>query len=99
VWLTNFSGSKPGAAAGGGGAVSTSSAAGTVNVSAMGFDHSSAARWLLRIGDLSSFAGVWLPSSTKAAGSTTVTFTSTADLTPAARSGSDRTSQYLGTSG
>jgi hypothetical protein len=40
---------------------------------------------------------VWLPSSTKAAGAPTVQFTSTADLTPAAKSGADRASQYLGT--
>jgi type IV pilus assembly protein PilM len=98
VWLTNFSGSKAGGA-GSASAATTAGAAGTVNVSAMGFDHTSAARWLLRVGDLSSFTGVWLPSSTKSAGVGTVTFTSTADLTPAARSGSDRTTQYLGTSG
>jgi hypothetical protein len=65
----------------------------------MGFDQTSAARWLLRVGDLSSLAGLWLPSSTKGAGNSLVTFTSTADLTPAARSGSARADQYLGTGG
>jgi hypothetical protein len=71
---------------------------GSVNVTAMGFDHSSAARWLLRIGDLSSFTGVWLPSSTRSTATNVVTFTSTADLTPSARSGADRAGRYLGTS-
>jgi type IV pilus assembly protein PilM len=100
VWLTSFNGTKAGpAGAAGTTTAASTSAVGSVNVSAMGSDHSSAARWLLRIGDVSSFTDVWLPSSTKAAGASTVTFTSTADLTPAARSGSDRAGLYLGTSG
>jgi hypothetical protein len=51
----------------------------------------------LRVGDLPSLSGVWLPSSTKGAGAGLVTFTSTADLTSAAKSGPERSSQYLGT--
>jgi Tfp pilus assembly protein PilN len=95
VALTSFTGSKAQAAGTGGGGATTS-AVGTLNVSAQGIDHTSAARWLLRVGDLPSLTGVWLPSSTKGAGLSLVTFTSTANLTPAARSGSDRLSQYLG---
>jgi type IV pilus assembly protein PilM len=103
VWLTNFVGTRgTSSAAPAGGASSpaagTGGALGSVNVTAMGFDHSSAARWLLRIGDLSSFTGVWLPSSTKSTATNVVTFTSTADLTPSARSGADRAGRYLGTS-
>jgi type IV pilus assembly protein PilM len=73
VWLTSFAGTK--------------AAPGTVNFSAMGFDQTSTARWLLRIGDLSSFTGLWVPSSSKAPGpGGLVTFSSSATLTDAARS-------------
>jgi len=100
VWLTTFTGAKSGAATtGGGGAAATPGAIGTINVTAMGFDHTSAARWLLRVADLRSLTGLWLPSSARAGGTGLDTFTSTADVTPAARSGSDRTSQYLGGGG
>ncbi|MBV8297285.1 MAG: type IV pilus assembly protein PilM [Acidimicrobiia bacterium] len=100
VALTGFNGSKPASTSGattpaGGGAGATSSV-GTINVNAQGVDFTSAARWLLRVGDLPSLTGVWLPSSSKAAGPSLVTFTSTADLTPAAKSGAERSSQYLG---
>ncbi|MEY2565581.1 MAG: hypothetical protein QOE35_110 [Actinomycetota bacterium] len=79
VWLTGFTGS-----------VGTP---GTVNFQAMGFDQTSTARWLLRIGDLSDFNGLWVPSSTKAPGvGGLVTFTSTASLTDAARS--NRAAKY-----
>jgi type IV pilus assembly protein PilM len=78
VWLTSFSGTN----------------AGTVNFSAMGFDQTSTARWLLRIGELASFNGLWVPSSTKAPGpGGLVTFTSTANLTEAAQS--DRADDIL----
>ena len=97
VWLTTFSGQKAGGGTTGTPAATASSTVGSINVGAMGIDHTSAARWLLRIGDLPSLTGVWLPSSSKAAGSPTVQFTSTADLTAAAKSGQDRLSQYLGT--
>jgi Tfp pilus assembly protein PilN len=91
VWLTAFSGQKAGASGGGG--------PGTINVTGMGFDQSSAARWLLRVGELESLSGLWLPSSTKSGEgpNATVTFSSTANLTPQARSGSERRDRYLGT--
>lgn len=79
VWLTGFTG-----------AVGNPS---TVNFAAMGFDQTSTARWLLRIGDLSSLNGLWVPSSTKSPGEGgLVSFTSTAGLTDAARS--DRAAKY-----
>jgi type IV pilus assembly protein PilM len=78
VWLTAFAG--------------TNAEPGNVNFSAMGFDQTSTARWLLRIGELPGFTGLWVPSSTKAPGPRgLVTFTSTANLTEAARS--DRAAQ------
>jgi len=86
VWLTAFQGHKGAAAAA---TPSTAGTVGSVTFSAMGFDHTSAARWLLRMADAPSFTGVWLPSSTKSTGvggASLDTFTSTADLTPAARS-------------
>lgn len=80
VWLTQFSGSADGA----------------VNVSAMGFDHTSAARWLLRVGELPSIQNLWLPSSTKQGegANSLVQFQSTATLTPAAQS--NRAARYAG---
>lgn len=79
VWLTGFTGTK--------------GIPGTVNFQAMGFDQTSTARWLLRIGELSSFNGLWVPSSTKAPGpGGLVTFTSSANLTDAARS--DRAARF-----
>jgi len=83
VWLTSFSGTS--AAEGG-----------TISVSGMGFDHTSSARWLLRVGELQSLAGLWLPSSNlgeSAGGRQTVSFSSNATLTPAARS--DRVERFL----
>ena len=88
VWLTSFSGSR-------GDALTP----GTVNVQGMGFDQTSTARWILRISNLDSLAGLWVPSSTKAptgSGRELVTFSSNANLTPAAAS--DRVSRYLGAS-
>jgi type IV pilus assembly protein PilM len=92
VWLTAFTGQKGAGATGVGGA-------GTISVTGMGFDQSSAARWLLRVGELTSLDGLWLPSSTKSGDgpSAAVTFSSTANLTPQARSGSERRDRYLGT--
>jgi type IV pilus assembly protein PilM len=69
VWLTNFTAAKQG---------------GTVQLNATGFDHTSVARWLQRIGDLRSLSNLWVPNATKAAN--IVTFSSTANLTPQARS-------------
>jgi type IV pilus assembly protein PilM len=86
VWLTSFTGTA-----------GTGDAPGTVQVSAMGFDQTSSARWLLRVGELESVDQLWLPSSTKspAEGSAPelVTFSSDAKITPAA--GSDRLQRYL----
>lgn len=89
VWLTSFSGQKSGRAPDG-------TATGTVNVAAMGFDHTSAARWLLRVGELPSLTGLWLPGSTKSGtgAEALVSFQSTAQLTPAAHV--DRSRRYLG---
>jgi Tfp pilus assembly protein PilN len=97
VALTTFAGAKAGAATGTGTAAAATSSVGSINVNAQGIDFTSAARWLLRVGDLPSLTGVWLPSSSKGAGPSLVIFSSTADLTPAAKSGPERSSQYLGT--
>jgi hypothetical protein len=99
VALTTFNGTKTGVGGATGasaGAAPSTSSVGTVSVTAQGIDFTSAARWLLRIGDLPSLSGVWLPSSSKGAGPSLVTFTSTADLTQAAKSGAERSTQYLG---
>ena len=79
VWLTSFNGS----------------AAEGVNFSATGFDQTSTARWLLRMAELKSLSGLWVPNAAKQGeGSTsTVNFTSDADLTPAANS--ERVQRYL----
>lgn len=79
VWLTSFSGQS----------------GGPVNFSVKGFDHTSTARWLLRLDELKSLSGLWVPSSTKSADGavSSVTFTSDAKLTPAANS--DRVQRYL----
>lgn len=95
VWLTSFQGQKT--------ATGTSSAAaasqpglGTVTFAAQGFDQTSTARWLLRIGDLTDFTGLWVPSSAKSGSGplALVSFTSTARLTNTAVS--DRLSRYTG---
>lgn len=79
VWLTSF----------------TADSGGAVNFSAKGFDQTSTARWLLRIAELKSMSGLWVPSSTKSGEGTAalVTFTSDANLTPAADS--DRLQRYV----
>jgi type IV pilus assembly protein PilM len=81
VWLTSFNGASTGGQ-------------GTVNFAAMGFDHTSAARWLLRVGELPTLTNLWLPSSTKQGDGpgALVSFSSTANLTPAAQS--DRLARY-----
>jgi type IV pilus assembly protein PilM len=64
-----------------------------VNFTAQGLDQASAARWLLRVGDLKSLTNLWVPSSNKQPGPNgQVAFTSTAVLTPAANS--DRAQKY-----
>ncbi|MDP9072413.1 MAG: type IV pilus assembly protein PilM [Actinomycetota bacterium] len=74
VWLTSFTGQK--------------GSPGTVTFNAKGFDHTSTARWLLRVGELKSVSGTWVPTSAKSAqgGPGVVTFTSTGNLTDQARS-------------
>ena len=85
VWLTSFTGT-----AGSGGQT------GTVNFSAQGFSQKSTAAWVERVGGLSTLTGLWVPSSTAGGtgGAGGVTFSSTADLTPAALS--NRAGQYTG---
>ncbi len=80
VWLTGFTGQK--------------AAPGTVNFTAKGFDQTSTARWLLRVADIRSFSGLWVPNSTKTGegAAALVNFTSQANLTPAARS--DRAARF-----
>ena len=92
VWLTAFTGQKAG-----GSGTQGPTGVGTISVTGQGFDQSSAARWLLRVGDLKSLTGLWLPSSTRSGESGgTITFSSTAALTPQAKSGNDRRDKYLG---
>jgi type IV pilus assembly protein PilM len=82
VWLTSFTGQKAtGAAAAG--AAGTAANIGTVTVQGNGFDQTSTARWLLRLGDLRELTGLWVPNSTKTGvgEAQIVTFQSTADLT------------------
>lgn len=85
VWLTAFSANRGAAGA-----------AGSVQVQAMGFDQTSAARWLLRVAELPSLQGLWLTSSAKqGTGSRAlVSFQSTANLSAAAESG--RANRYAG---
>jgi type IV pilus assembly protein PilM len=76
VWLTSFNGQKG----------TTAGTPGTVNVQANGFDQTSTARWLQRIGDLKSLSGLWVPTSAKSGegSAALVSFTSQANLTPQA---------------
>ena len=88
VWLTSFTGSRGDA-----------TTPGTMQVAAKGYDQTSAARWLLRMADLESLDGIWLPSSQREESPTRelVTFQSNARLTPEAQS--DRAAQLLGEEG
>lgn len=84
VWLTSFSGTRAQTASAEGAAPGIGSA----NFSVMGFDHTSTARWIMRMGGLPSLSGLWVPSSNKTEGPpSTVTFSSTAQITEAASSG------------
>jgi type IV pilus assembly protein PilM len=76
VWLTSFNGE----------------AGKEVQFSAKGFDQTSTARWLLRMGELTSLSGLWVPNSAKD-GNDTVSFTSDAALTAAANS--KRVDRYM----
>lgn len=79
TWLTSFAVTRTGA----------------VTFGIAGFDHTSTARWLLRLGGLPSISGLWVPSSTKAGvpGSATA-FGSTATLTDKAKL--DRRARFTG---
>src|SRR3954447_10009224 len=52
VALTSFNGVKAGGPTGGTSTAASTSAVGSINVNAQGIDHTSSARWLLRVGDL-----------------------------------------------
>lgn len=82
VWLTGFTGQKGNP--------------GTVTVQGQGFDQTSTARWLLRVGGLRSLGGLWVSSSTRQGEgpAAVVSFTSQATLTPAAVS--DRAQRLAG---
>ena len=79
VWLTSFGAQNGGA----------------ITFSAKGFDQTSTARWLLGIGQIKSLSGLWVPTSTKSddGSVSTVTFSSTANLTPDAIS--NRVDRFL----
>jgi type IV pilus assembly protein PilM len=86
VWLTSFQGQKGAATGGAGGAAAVpanSSTIGNVTIQGKGFDHTSTARWLLRIGDLKEFTGLWVTQSqaSKVNDTLVVGFTSQATLT------------------
>lgn len=80
VWLTSFTG--------------RAGPPSEVTFAAQGFDQTSTARWLLRVGELESMQTLWVPSSTRGSTGGLVTFSSTAQLTP--KSHSDRLARYLG---
>ena len=82
VWLTNFAGTAATVPSAG-------TTAGTVSFGITGFEHTSTAHWLVRLSDLASLNGLWVPGSNmsgEAGGRDLVTFTSTANLTPSAGS-------------
>jgi type IV pilus assembly protein PilM len=107
VWLSSFqaqvaasasTASSPGAPAAGSPAASTpTSLSGSVSFAAVGLDFTSVASWIQRMGRLSAFAGLWVPTITKAelGTRTIVNFNSNASLTAAAHT--DRVARYLGT--
>ncbi|MDP8991547.1 MAG: type IV pilus assembly protein PilM [Actinomycetota bacterium] len=82
VWLTSFNGTKGNP--------------GSITVQANGFDQTSTARWLLRVGELKSLSGVWVPNSAKQGEgpAALVSFQSQANLTPQAVS--DRAQRFAG---
>lgn len=82
VWITSFSASRQIEA---GGEVPV---LGTANFSLQGFDHTSTARWIMRMSGLPSLTGLWVPSSNKTTGPPSiVAFSSTAQITSEAASG------------
>ena len=87
VWLDSFEGSASDGA----------TVPGLFNVSGRGANHTSSARWLLRIDALESITGLWVPSSITnedGQGGSEVLFTSDARLTD--RSLSRRLERYIG---
>jgi cell division ATPase FtsA len=76
--------------------VSAGRLTGTVSFSAVGLDYPSVAAWIKMISELPSFSDLWVPSATEAkiGSQGVVNFTSTATLTPQARS--DRLQRYQG---
>ncbi len=70
---------------------------GTITFSVNGLDYSSVSAWLQRISAIPSFSDLFVPNAALTEGSTrsTVTFSSTATITPAAKS--DRLSKFEGT--
>lgn len=81
VWLTSFNGST-----------GSAGAPGALTFSGRGFDQRSTAAWVEQVGALHVLTDLWVASSTQS--SNGVTFSSTAQLTPAA--GSNRVNQYTG---
>jgi Tfp pilus assembly protein PilN len=74
--------------------VVASTLGGTVNFSAVGTDYPAVAAWLKMISELPSLSDLWTPNinETQLGGQNVVDFSSTANLTPAARS--DRLQRY-----
>ncbi len=89
------------APAGGAAAPTTGGPTGTVNFGGIAYDYDAVAAWIQRIGsDIPSFSGLWVPNASKAvsagtsgtsgtSGRENVTFSSTANITAAAKSKRD----------
>ncbi|MEO1062604.1 MAG: type IV pilus assembly protein PilM [Actinomycetota bacterium] len=88
TWMSSFQATAP-----------TDTTAGTFVVAGNGFDHTSSARWLLRLDPLPGVSSMWIPTSTRTideeTGDGEAAFASQAVLAPAALS--DRVEDYLGT--
>ncbi|MCP3938304.1 MAG: type IV pilus assembly protein PilM [Actinomycetia bacterium] len=87
TWITAFIGKAP-----------TSNEPGTIQISGNGFDHTSSARWLMRLESLESMSGLWLPASVRRPGGdegdlSQVAFSSSAVLTERAQTA--RLERYL----
>ncbi|MEA3076844.1 MAG: type pilus assembly protein PilM [Actinomycetota bacterium] len=65
---------------------------GSISVSADGLSQDSAAHWITKLRELGILTDVWVPSSAKVGNGNNVTFSSTASITPAAKS--HRADQY-----
>jgi hypothetical protein len=69
------------------GAAPSTAPMGSITVSASGLSHDSTAHWITKMRELGILSNLWVPSSTKAAGtSTAVTFSSTMSITQDAKS-------------